>query len=213
VSSDIPGPPRKLRRRPWIEAEFASLDFETTGLDPRRDAVVSFGVVPVRRGRVILAESVYREVAPAVPLTATSIVIHGIRPIDLRGAPAIAEARSELHAALDGRYVLAWAAEVEADFLATVFSRRPANWLRRIVDVLRLAVLADRIDGSVRLSGDYALAAAAQRYGVPMERPHHALDDALTTAQLFLVLATRLSKYGYGTPRRLLRASARPIPR
>ena len=89
MSLDIPGPPRKLRRRPWIEAEFAALDFETTGLDPRRDAVVSFGVVPVRRGRVILAESVYREVAPAVPLTATSIVIHGIRPIDLRGAPAI----------------------------------------------------------------------------------------------------------------------------
>ncbi len=81
------------------------------------------------------------------------------------------------------------------------------------MDVLRLAVLADRIDGSVRLSGDYALAAAAERYGVPIERPHHALDDALTTAQLFLVLATRLSKYGYGTPRRLLRASSRPIPR
>jgi DNA polymerase III epsilon subunit-like protein len=80
------------------------------------------------------------------------------------------------------------------------------------VDVLRLAVLADRIDGSVHLSGDYALAAAAKRYGVPMERPHHALDDALTTAQLFLVLATRLSKHGYGTPKRL-RASARPIPR
>jgi len=74
-------------------------------------------------------------------------------------------------------------------------------------------VLADPIDGTVRLPGDYALAAAAERYGVPMERPHHPLDDALTTAQLFLVLATMLSKHGYGTPRRLLRASSRPIPR
>ena len=38
-------PPRSLRSRPWREAEFASLDFETTGLDRERDAVVSFGGV------------------------------------------------------------------------------------------------------------------------------------------------------------------------
>jgi DNA polymerase III subunit epsilon len=144
--------------------------------------VVSFGVVPVSRGRVILGESVY----------------------------PLALARPDLRAALAGRYVLAWAAEVEATFLSTVFGRRPARWLRRIVDVLPLAVLADRLDRRVGRSGDYALAVAAGRFGVPTERPHHALDDALTTAQLFLVLATKLSKHGYGTTRRLLKASASP---
>jgi len=211
MRSGIHLPPRPLRRRPWSESEFAALDFETTGLEPSRDAVVSFGVIPVRRGRIILSESVYREVAPAVPLTSTSIVIHGLRPLDLQGAPTIAQARSDLRSALDGRYILAWAAEVEAGFLATVFGRRPANWRRRIVDVLRLAVLADRLDGTIGGPGDYSLASAAGRYAVPVERPHHALDDALTTAQLFLVLATRLSEHGYGTPSRLLRASARAI--
>jgi DNA polymerase-3 subunit epsilon len=210
VRPDIPVPPRRLLRRPWTEAELAALDFETTGLDASRDAVVSFGVVPVSRGRVVLGESVYREVAPAVPLTASSIVIHGLRPLDLRGAPALAEARPDLRAALAGRYVLAWAAEVEAAFLSTVFGGRPRRWRRRIVDVLPLAVLADRLDGRVGRSGDYALAVTAARFGVPTERPHHALDDALTTAQLFLVLATKLSEHGYGTPRRLLRARAYP---
>ena len=207
---DIPVPPRQVLRRPWIEAEFAALDFETTGLDPSRDAVVSFGVVPVSGGRVILGESVYREVAPAVPLTASSIVIHGLRPLDLRDAPTLAEARPDLRAALASRYVLAWAAEVEAAFLSTVFGGRPWRWRRRIVDVLPLAVLADRLDGRVGRSADYALAVAAGRFGVPTERPHHALDDALSTAQLFLVLATKLSQHGYGTPRRLLRVRARP---
>ena len=55
-----------MRSRPWREAEFASLDFETTGLDRERDAVVSFGVVPVRQGRVVLGESLYREVADSI---------------------------------------------------------------------------------------------------------------------------------------------------
>jgi len=36
------------------------------------------------------------------------------------------------------------------------------------------------------------LTAAAERYSVPVANPHHALDDALVTAQLFLVTATKL---------------------
>jgi len=198
-----------MLRRPWIEVDFAALDFETTGLDASRDAVVSFGVVPVSRGRVILGESVYREVAPAVPVTASSIVIHGLRPLDLRDAPALAEARPDLRAALAGRYVLAWAAEVEAAFLSTVFGGRPWTWRRRIVDVLLLAQLADRLEGRAPQPGDYNLTASAARLGIPVYAPHHALDDALTTAQVFLVLATRLSSRGYGIPGRLLKAGRR----
>ena len=62
-----PPPPRRLRRRGWREAEFAALDFETTGLDRRRDAIVSFGVVPVRRGRVVLGQAVHQLVVPEIP--------------------------------------------------------------------------------------------------------------------------------------------------
>jgi DNA polymerase III epsilon subunit-like protein len=34
--------------------------------------------------------------------------------------------------------------------------------------------------------------------GVPVADPHHALDDALVTAQLFLVLAARWEAGGHG---------------
>jgi DNA polymerase-3 subunit epsilon len=209
VRSDLPGPPRRLRRRSWIEAEFASLDFETTGLDPDRDAIVSFGVVPVRGGRVILAESEYREVAPGAPLTARSIVVHGLRPLDLRGAPPLTEVLSDLRASLQGRYLLAWSADVEAGFLARAFGGSGRGWRRRIVDVLLLARLADRLEGRATQPGDYNLTTAAARLRIPVHAPHHALDDALTTAQVFLVLATRLSSRGYGTPGRLLKAGRR----
>ena len=36
------------------------------------------------------------------------------------------------------------------------------------------------------------LSDAARDLGLPVHRPHHADGDALTTAQLFLALATRL---------------------
>jgi len=209
VRPDLPGPPRRLRRRPWIEAEFASLDFETTGLDPDRDAVVSFGVVPVRHGRVILAESEYREVAPEAPLTARSIVVHGLRPLDLQGAPTLSQVLSDLHASLERRYLLAWSANVEAGFLSRALGGSGRWWHRRIVDVLLLAQVADRLEGRAARPGDYNLTTAAARFGTPVHAPHHALDDALTTAQVFLVLATKLSVRGYGTPARLLKAGRR----
>jgi DNA polymerase III epsilon subunit-like protein len=44
----------------------------------------------------------------------------------------------------------------------------------------------------VRLHPGYGLSATAQRFGVPVDNPHEALDDALVTAQLFLVLVGKL---------------------
>lgn len=197
-------PPRRLRRRPWREAEFASLDFETTGLDLAKDAVVSFGVVPIRAGRVILGEGVHQLVAPAVPSSPVSMKIHRILPRDLADAPALDRARDRLRAALAGRYVLAWYAGVELAFLQRMFGGRRRAWVRRTVDVRDLAVAAERADPDVR----FGLSTTAERYGVPVVNPHEAFDDALVTAQLFLVLASRLESGGRGSVRSLLRLTS-----
>jgi DNA polymerase-3 subunit epsilon len=191
------------RRKTWRRAAYASLDFETTGLDLDRDDVVSFGVVPIDGGLVRPGGSTYREVAPSVELTGETIVVHGLRPTDLAQAPPLSEVADDLRVALDGRYVLAWAAQIEAAFLARTFGGTARRWRRRIVDVLWLAILADGPDGR---DHDFSLTAVARRLGVPVEHPHHALDDALTTAQVFLVLLPELERRGIGTPRGLLRA-------
>jgi len=43
------------------------------------------------------------------------------------------------------------------------------------------------------------LGEAARRFGLPVHRPHHALGDALTTAPLFLAVATGLEADGVRT--------------
>ena len=62
----MPRGPARPSRRSWREAPYAALDFETTGLDFRRDAVVSIGVIPVLGGRVVMREAIHQLVAPAV---------------------------------------------------------------------------------------------------------------------------------------------------
>jgi DNA polymerase III subunit epsilon len=77
------------------------------------------------------------------------------------------------------------------------------------VDVLRMTIALDQLEG--RPGDDYRLEAAAARFGVPVEEAHHALDDALMTAELFLVIATKLEARGYGTMNGFVRMRV-PIP-
>jgi DNA polymerase-3 subunit epsilon len=188
----VPGPARRDRRRPWREAEFAALDFETTGLDYVNDAIVSFGVVPVQHGRIVLAGGVHQLVEPHVPPSPRSQTIHELRPQDLAGSPRIGEARALLHRTLRHRFLLVWFADVEVNFLTRIFGGGQGAWRRRTIDVRNLAIEADGAPLSTRSQPGYGLSWSADRLGVPVANAHDALDDALVTAQAFLVLCGRM---------------------
>jgi DNA polymerase-3 subunit epsilon len=184
-------PPRRMRPRSWRDAEFASLDFEATGLDFARDRIVSFGVVPVRGGRVVLADAVRQLVDPEIPPSVPSQKIHELRPQDLAGAPRLEQVKRVLRDAIRGRYLLVWYADVEVNFLSGIFGTSARSWRRRTIDVRNLAIEADGAPRSARADFGYGLTWVAGRLGVPAPNPHDALDDALVTAQAFLILATR----------------------
>jgi DNA polymerase III subunit epsilon len=189
--------------------ELASLDFETTGLDLATDSLVSWGVVPVRRGGVDLRGAGYRLVAPERPLRPESIRIHELRAVDLAAAPALREVRGELREALAGRFLLAWAAAIEIAFLRRIFGGSARGWRRRTLDVRELALARVGRDGDRAAGRGFDLEAACVQFGVPVERTHHAFDDALMTAELFLVLAGGLrASLGHG-PAPTIRTLAR----
>ena len=188
----MPGaPPRARRRSSWTEAELAALDFETTGLDLATDRVISWGVVPIRRGGIELRDAAYRLVAPGTERSpgVESIRVHELRPTDLAEAPPLREVAGELRGALDGRYLVAWAAGIEIAFLRRMFGGSARAWRRRTIDVRDLAAAAVGPGGDARRLN---LEAACRRFSVPVERTHHAFDDALMTAELFLVLVSGL---------------------
>ena len=197
-------PPRGHRKLPWRTVDLASLDFEATGLNFDRDRIISLGVVPIEGGRIDVGRSVYELVDPGdVALTGETVTIHGLRPIDVQGASSADAARETLRHALAGRFLITWYATVEASFLGKLFGTRPTPWMRRSIDVRRLVfgVLGAE-------AGRLTLEQAAARFDVPVASPHHALDDALVTAQLFLVAAAKLGSIGVRTPRDLMQVGA-----
>ena len=198
-------PPRRWRRGGWRDASYLALDFETTGLDLEVDRVVSFGAVPVRGGAVDLRGARHELVDPGDRAPSrTSVEIHGIRPVDLADALPAADAAALLARLLDLRFLLAWYAAVEQAFLASLLGVSETAWARRTIDVRDLVILLEGPDAA-----RWSLSQAAGACGVPVADPHQALDDALVTAQLFLVLASRLdAREGPRTVEDLLRISA-----
>jgi DNA polymerase III subunit epsilon len=180
----------------WRDAEFVALDFELTGLDRSRDEIISFGAIPVSGGRVQLGDAAYREIKPRVQPSVGSVKVHGLRTKDLEEAPSLSGVAHELSNALAGRYLLTWFAEVEIDFLRAVFGKPRWWWRRRTIDVVDLVRAHARASQVPTAAVGGSLSATAERYGVPEEDPHHALNDALMTAELFLVLATKLTVPG-----------------
>jgi DNA polymerase-3 subunit epsilon len=177
----------------WREARYAVVDLETTGLDPRGDEIISFASVPIEDGRVIAREARAGVVRPLRMPDAETIRIHGLRPVDLEHAPPLSAALDLILEALAGRLLVAHAAWVERGFLAAALKPVGVRLNEPILDTAAMArhvVPPENLPAKTAIS----LSVAARELGLPVHRPHVAEGDALTTAQLFLALATRLDR-------------------
>ncbi len=193
---------------PWRAASYCAVDLELSGLDPREHEIVSFGAVPIEDGRVQLGAAVHGRVRPLRSLSETSVRVHGLRAVDLADAPPLDVAIDPLLAVMAGRIPVVHVAAIERGFLGPALRRQGLRLRRPMIDtsVLGLVWLHERDGrGPRRLS----LSDLTAALGLPSHHPHDALGDALTTAQVFVALATHLDARQAQTVRRLTSASSR----
>ena len=193
--------------QPWRSASYCAVDLETTGLDLRRDVIISFGSVAIDGGRVIAGSSIYSLVRGPSRVSPEAIAVHSLRPADLADAPPWEESVDLLLQALTGRVLVAHAAWIERAFLRRAFRVRQVPPPRIVVDTAALARAAGL--AAVGASAEPSLELLARDLGLPAHEPHHALGDALTTAEVFLALATRLAAADPQTVGSLVSASRR----
>ncbi|HLS05719.1 MAG TPA: 3'-5' exonuclease [Wenzhouxiangella sp.] len=189
----------RFYRGPWPAADapmenvqMAALDLETTGLDWRRHAIVSIGIVPFTLDRIRPSRGFYRLVKPRRKLEARSVTIHRITHARLADAPDLAEIADELLAALAGRIAVVHYRAIERRFLYQAFRLRFGEGLLfPLIDTMEIErrVLRHQrrlawFSPSVRRRQSLRLADVRRRYGLPEYSPHHALTDALATAEL-----------------------------
>lgn len=194
-------------RTPWRLAHFCVVDLELSGLDARTDEIISFAAVPVDFGRVVVGSSLYGLCRPTQPLPERSVLIHGIRTMDLADAAPLDEAIQPLITAMTGRILVAHVSWVERSFLSRAFARQGIRLHDPIIDTYELGRLLafERNEAP----SPRALDDLARSLRLPVHRQHHALGDALTTAQVFIALATQLERERTETVATLARARDR----
>lgn len=187
------------------EARWVVIDVESSGLDPRRDSLIAVGAVTVVAQHIALGESYYRVLRQDAPSANENILVHRIGAAEQLGG---LDPRDALIGLLEfaGK---APCAGYNAPFDAVMLERAARRWLGvplRLtwIDLAWLAPAVARETAGTMQALDIWLDA----FGISAVPRHHALADALATAQLLLVLQCKAAERGIRTVSALRKAAA-----
>ena len=105
------------------EVSFVALDLETTGLDVRKDEILSIGLVELRNNRIDLATARHYLVTPSGAIPEASAVIHQITDDRAAEGRPLAEVMADVLPQLAGRVLIAHHARIERLFLKAACER------------------------------------------------------------------------------------------
>jgi DNA polymerase III subunit epsilon len=185
---------------PLTDYVFVVCDTELTGLNQRRDEIISIGAVKIVNLRIELNQTFHRYIRPRHLEHTDSTLVHRITPEQLRNMPALEEVLPEFirfcgkalivghHVTLDMNFLNRAAKEVLGGSLSN-----PSVDTMRLAMGFKEAQFMDRY-GHGKVSASYRLADLSREFGLPEFKPHDALDDALQSAYLFLYLVKKMSQ-------------------
>lgn len=180
---------------PLSDVEFCVIDLETTGLNTKKDEIISFAAIPVRNMTIHLDESFFTLIRPE-KFRVESIRYHGLTEGDLKNAPTFREVADRIDEVLKDSIVVGYAVWVDVEFLRNAFKRKLKRKIRieRYVDVAEIEAWLIKKRGSAvtfRLDFDSLL----KIYRVGGFHRHTAFGDAFSTAYIFLRQLSQLEKY------------------
>ncbi len=170
-----------------------ALDLETTGLDPKKDHILSYGLVEIQHMAVRLQTSRHQLISIDGDIPEESAVIHHITDDQAATGISIERALPELLSRLAGKVMLVHYASIEQNFIdAACRKHYGVPFMIRTIDTLVLAQrLFERRNHTIQ-PGDLRLFNLRPRYNLPNYKAHNALSDALATAELFLAMAAEM---------------------
>jgi DNA polymerase-3 subunit epsilon len=178
---------------PIRDVPMVALDIETTGLNPQQDAIVSIGVVPFDSRRIRLAGRRHWLVHPECDLSNRSVTLHHITHSDIEDAPDFREILPELLDCMRGRIAIVHYRTIERSFLGDAVERCLGEpFAFASIDTMEIEARRHRFGFLSRWRRwlghspmPIRLHDSRLRYNLPRYQAHHALVDALATAELF----------------------------
>jgi DNA polymerase-3 subunit epsilon len=170
-----------------------ALDLETTGLNPKKDKILSLGWVEIQHMSIRLNTSHHQLIAIDEDIPEASAVIHHITDDTAATGIPLEEALPILLHHLAGKVMLVHYAMIEQNFIdAACQNLYGGPFVIPTIDTLVLARrLYERRNHTIQ-PGNLRLFNLRPQYNLPNYKAHNALSDAVATAELFLAMAAQM---------------------
>jgi len=179
---------------------FVVLDSETTGLDVKRDRLITIGAVAVQGGEIVIADSF--EVMLKVAYNAASVTVHGITREEAIDGMDEADALSAFLPWLADGVIVGHHINHDVQMLNAGYQRHfGAELPNRSLDTMDLTLHLEK-DGAFAGQPEiasFSLDGLCQLFQVRPHDRHTAGGDAFLTAQVFLRLLALAQRCGRTT--------------
>jgi DNA polymerase-3 subunit epsilon len=190
---------------PIEQVRFVVLDSETTGLDPRKDRIVTIGAIAVLNHEILMEDSF--EALLKVQYNSSAVTVHGVtRDESLTGLDE-PEALNQFLGYLGDGVIVGHHIAHDVNTLNAGYERHFGFHLENAsLDTMELALHLER-DGAFAGRGDiqdFSLDALCARFDIIPHDRHTAPGDAFITALVFQRLLRLAAKHRRTTLERLL---------
>ncbi len=172
---------------PLYEGSFVVIDLETTGFSIEEADIIEIGAVRVEGG--IISETYSRLIYPGYFLPRRVTEITGITNAMVIGQPTIDEVIGEFMDFIGTNIVVGHNVKQDLKFLDK-YTKIYLGKKLKIPHICTLQLARNLFPGL----GNYTLHNLADHFGITYKKVHRALDDAMTTAKLFMIMLEFLWK-------------------
>jgi DNA polymerase-3 subunit epsilon len=168
--------------------EYVCFDCETTGLDPKKDDIVSIGAVIIKNNTIIASKKFVKFVKPKTKLQAEAIKVHHIRECDLQDAEDMDTVIEEFLHFIGNRTLVGYYLEFDVAMINKYVKPKLGITLpNKILEVS--AIYYDyKIERIPQANIDLRFNTIMNELKIPSFGKHDAYSDAMMTSMIFIKL-------------------------
>jgi len=168
--------------------EYVVFDTETTGLNPKKDEILSIGAVKIKDNKIITSQTFEVFIKNSCEISSKSIEIHRIRPIDLENAKTTDIAIREFLNFIGSRPLIGYYLEFDVSminkYIKPMLGVTLPNKMIEVSEIYFDKTISLIPQGNIDLRFDTIL----KKCDVPDMGAHNAVNDAIMTAMIYLKL-------------------------
>lgn len=169
--------------------EVVSFDCETSGFNILADDVISIAAIKIRGNTILTSETFRALVRPGAAMEVSAIKVHQLREADVKQGRTIREVMPEFLRFIGSRPLVGYWVSFDVRMINKyLFGMLNINLPNRQVDVSELYYERKYGKAPPGTEIDLRYATIAADLGLTMLPQHDAFNDALTAAQMYVIL-------------------------